>query len=681
MKLPRRIKLDIDQEYYNLIPAQQGDTARVLNFQILNNNIPFSLENKTVRARIKKPDGNVCYNDMEIINASEGECDLKLTNQILIKPGMCKVQLEIMENGEILSTIIFAIFIRESIDIKDAAESTNEFTALENGIIKLDEWDKYFKETSGAIEEKYTERLNEIDSSLEDIATNLTLEPIQVPENDNDWAKRLQRIIDRLYDVGGGKVLIPSGEYGIGSTVDIKPNVIIIGSGNSTIIKPLNNITMFNLHKNGQILDLKFDLVEFENENVFDKNVIELNGENFRIYGRGTDHNTQINNIGLFANRGISNATAIKFISDARANGFGFVKINNINIRGFKYGIHLLNSNDGWINSNIFTNITGDQSRMNLIRLEGGCNSNFFTNIQHQHSSVDEETSIYIDGISNVFNNIFIYDSPNGQQRFNLTPNSKNNIIIGYAPINAFKDKDGICSDDVINNNIIIDLKGEVLSIPFTNTFGKPLDLFNNQSYESMGINNGFSHWLNDKPVSYITNLDTIENINGICRLKGKNGNALHLRQELNNIKNSNGKKVTLYAKVKANSTNQGVSPSIRIVHSESIGLYSDSIVIPKDDEWHLLKVTATLSQNNSQLAVYFYSSIGTCYEGDIVDIDWWTLTIGTSSIEYKGHDEYVSAPSTSTSQGIPGQKSFDNSYFYVCTAKNTWKRFLLNSW
>lgn len=166
MKLHRRIKLDIDQEYYNLIPAQQGDTARVLNFQILNNGIPFSLENKTVRARIKKPDGNVCYNDMENINASEGECDLKLTNQILIKPGMCKVQLEIMENGEILSTIIFAIFIRESIDIKDAAESTNEFTALENGIIKLDEWDKYFKETSGQIEQKYTTELNNVKSSL-----------------------------------------------------------------------------------------------------------------------------------------------------------------------------------------------------------------------------------------------------------------------------------------------------------------------------------------------------------------------------------------------------------------------------------------------------------------------------------------------------------------------------------
>lgn len=653
---------------------KQYDTGNEIELELyqnehLNPDDKLVLSNESVLAFFKRQDGQVLQKNCTVRN---GNVIVTTSKDVLGVPGTLELECLVKKGTVETTTTRMTFTVQESIERSGAIENDPRYEAdLVTEL--LDVRDNVKAETIGKIEE--------VASQLEDIATNLTLEPIQVPENDNDWAKRLQRIIDRLYDVGGGKVLIPSGEYGIGSTVDIKPNVIIIGSGNSTIIKPLNNITMFNLHKNGQILDLKFDLVEFENENVFDKNVIELNGENFRIYGRGTDHNTQINNIGLFANRGISNATAIKFISDARANGFGFVKINNINIRGFKYGIHLLNSNDGWINSNIFTNITGDQSRMNLIRLEGGCNSNFFTNIQHQHSSVDEETSIYIDGISNVFNNIFIYDSPNGQQRFNLTPNSKNNIIIGYAPINAFKDKDGICSDDVINNNIIIDLKGEVLSIPFTNTFGKPLDLFNNQSYESMGINNGFSHWLNDKPVSYITNLDTIENINGICRLKGKNGNALHLRQELNNIKNSNGKKVTLYAKVKANSTNQGVSPSIRIVHSESIGLYSDSIVIPKDDEWHLLKVTATLSQNNSQLAVYFYSSIGTCYEGDIVDIDWWTLTIGTSSIEYKGHDEYVSAPSTSTSQGIPGQKSFDNSYFYVCTAKNTWKRFLLNSW
>ena len=251
MRLPHRIKLDIDQEYYNLIPAQQGDTARVLNFQILNNNIPFSLENKTVRARIKKPDGNVCYNDMEIINASEGECDLKLTNQILIKPGMCKVQLEIMENGEILSTIIFAIFIRESIDIKDAAESTNEFTALENGIIKLDEWDKYFKETSGTIEEKYTERLNGIDSSLEErIKYYNNVEDMKSDEllKEGTCVKTLGYYTPN--DGGGAEYLKQEGEYKLTEQRYILPEIsdaiklskiTIIGPGvGKAMIKFLN---------------------------------------------------------------------------------------------------------------------------------------------------------------------------------------------------------------------------------------------------------------------------------------------------------------------------------------------------------------------------------------------------------------------------------------------------------
>ena len=245
MKLPRRIKLDIDQECYNLIPAQQGDTARVLNFQILNNGIPFSLENKTVRARIKKPDSNVCYNDMEIINASEGECDLKLTNQILIKPGMCKVQLEIMENGEILSTIIFAIFIRESINIKDAAESTNEFTALENGIIKLDEWDKYFKETSGQIEQKYTTELNNVKSSLEDITKKQASLDYVCPE----WFKSFN-IIDSAYAIieainyasANKKKVKLTGEYVIAQNIDCPSDTYIFGFGkNKTKITARNN--------------------------------------------------------------------------------------------------------------------------------------------------------------------------------------------------------------------------------------------------------------------------------------------------------------------------------------------------------------------------------------------------------------------------------------------------------
>ena len=167
MVYPSNITLNLNTRYVLPIPtAQQGDTARVLTFNILDKGVPFNLEGKTVRAKILKPDNTKCYNDLTITNATGGECDLKLTNQVLAVAGKVNCQLEIKEGEELLSTIIFPIDVEPSIDINGAVESTNEFTALLNGIIKLDEWDKYFKETSGAIEEKYTERLNGIASSL-----------------------------------------------------------------------------------------------------------------------------------------------------------------------------------------------------------------------------------------------------------------------------------------------------------------------------------------------------------------------------------------------------------------------------------------------------------------------------------------------------------------------------------
>lgn len=169
MVYPSNINLNLNTKYVLPIPtAQQGDTARVLTFNILDNGVPFNLTGKTVRAKILKPDNTKCYNDLTITNATGGECDLKLTTQVLAVAGKVNCQLEIKEGEELLSTIIFPIDVEPSIDISGAAESTNEFTALQNGITKLDEWDKYFQETSGAIEEKYTTRLNAVESSLEE---------------------------------------------------------------------------------------------------------------------------------------------------------------------------------------------------------------------------------------------------------------------------------------------------------------------------------------------------------------------------------------------------------------------------------------------------------------------------------------------------------------------------------
>ena len=176
MKFLRTINLDINEDFHDLIKVKQNDTARYLLFNLLDNGVPFSLENKTVRVYGLKPDGTKVLNNLIIINATRGLAELQLTTQMLVKPGCLKLELVIYEATDVLSTTKFDINIISCLRDDEAIESTNEFSALTLGLSKLDEWDKYFKETSGTIEEKYTERLNGIDASLEKIKYYVTPE-------------------------------------------------------------------------------------------------------------------------------------------------------------------------------------------------------------------------------------------------------------------------------------------------------------------------------------------------------------------------------------------------------------------------------------------------------------------------------------------------------------------------
>jgi hypothetical protein len=61
------------------------------------------------------------------------------------------------------------------------------------------------------------------------------------------------------------------------------------------------------------------------------------------------------------------------------------------------------------------------------------------------------------------------------------------------------------------------------------------------------------------------------------------------------------------------------------------------------------------------------------------------TLSSGTSTLTLPDASGEivvkVATPSTATSTGIAGQVSWDASYFYVCTATNTWVRTALATW
>lgn len=161
MEYVKEIILEVDKENFLNITAQQLDTARVLNFRLLNNGENFSLSNRQVRFLADKPDNTQIFNDCVIVDAEKGQCKLKLTNQVLAKEGVVKCQLKISEGTDILKTAKFNIVVDSAIN-ESNIESTNEFTVLDKALAKVDEYNKYFEETSGKIEEKYTARLDKL---------------------------------------------------------------------------------------------------------------------------------------------------------------------------------------------------------------------------------------------------------------------------------------------------------------------------------------------------------------------------------------------------------------------------------------------------------------------------------------------------------------------------------------
>ncbi|WP_338631122.1 BppU family phage baseplate upper protein [Clostridium baratii] len=184
MELLKKVTLEINKEVNRNIKAKQNDTARYLLFTIVDNGVPFSLQGKEVKIFAVKPDGKLVYNACQITNSTNGETKLNLTSQMLAVPGTLKSELVISEGNNILSTIPFEIEVIKSLRDDRAIESTNEFSALTNGLSKLDEWDNLFKETSGKIEEKYTERLNNVSSQFSDGMNKLNdLENVKADKN------------------------------------------------------------------------------------------------------------------------------------------------------------------------------------------------------------------------------------------------------------------------------------------------------------------------------------------------------------------------------------------------------------------------------------------------------------------------------------------------------------------
>lgn len=167
----KTINLDVSKKLYEKLVAKQGDTqSRFLLFNLSSGGAAIDLTSRSVRVYAVKPDGREVFNDLVISNATQGTCILELTNQMLAIPGTVKMELMIIEGLKKLTSFEFELEVIKSLNRETSIVSTNEFTALINGLASLEEYDNYKNEIKAARkgERSLLEKINLMDSIIAD---------------------------------------------------------------------------------------------------------------------------------------------------------------------------------------------------------------------------------------------------------------------------------------------------------------------------------------------------------------------------------------------------------------------------------------------------------------------------------------------------------------------------------
>lgn len=158
MKHIKKIKIDIDKKYFEVIPSVQYDSnTRFLHINLLNGSVPFNLTDCSVKISGTKPDGTAIFNNCTVINAKEGFIEVELTEQMNAAPGTVKCELKLYNGKGVLTTKQFEIEVTKSVTSK-AITSGNEFKALEEALSKVNNIDTKFESLTEAAVKEATEK-------------------------------------------------------------------------------------------------------------------------------------------------------------------------------------------------------------------------------------------------------------------------------------------------------------------------------------------------------------------------------------------------------------------------------------------------------------------------------------------------------------------------------------------
>ena len=129
-------KININQS----INIKKNDTdSHKFIINLFNNSLTYDLTGATSRIYFQKADSTKVFLDCILDVALTGKLSCLLTNQVLTSPGQVESEITIYGTaGEILTSVTFNFTVSEVIRDDMAIESTSEFTALTNALVKID---------------------------------------------------------------------------------------------------------------------------------------------------------------------------------------------------------------------------------------------------------------------------------------------------------------------------------------------------------------------------------------------------------------------------------------------------------------------------------------------------------------------------------------------------------------
>lgn len=137
-----RLTLDVsNRSYQTQLTAKLNDSARTILANLTEDGVPYTIEDGcSAVIMIKKPDGNVLFNDCEILN--NNVVKYEFTSQTVSTEGLLECEIRVYGNyNTILTSPRFRILVEANVYDDGQVESESEFSALTAAITAVNTLD------------------------------------------------------------------------------------------------------------------------------------------------------------------------------------------------------------------------------------------------------------------------------------------------------------------------------------------------------------------------------------------------------------------------------------------------------------------------------------------------------------------------------------------------------------